>query len=91
MIDSFDNIRNGLDFGYADDPLAFVRWHYNKKKRIIYAIDEYYGVQISNRKYAKEMWKRGYQSDYIFANHAEPKSIADLKQDQGLKRVNPVK
>ncbi|MDU2546356.1 MAG: PBSX family phage terminase large subunit, partial [Finegoldia magna] len=49
MIDGFDNIRNGLDFGYADDPLAFVRWHYDKKKRVIYAIDEYYGVQISNR------------------------------------------
>lgn len=53
MIDGFDNIRNGLDFGYADDPLAFVRWHYDKKKRVIYAIDEYYGVQISNRQYAK--------------------------------------
>ena len=31
MIDGFDNIRNGLDFGYADDPLAFVRWHYDKR------------------------------------------------------------
>lgn len=91
VIDSFDNIRNGLDFGYADDPLAFVRWHYEKKKRIIYAIDEYYGVQISNRKYAQEMWKRGYQSDYIFADHAEPKSIAELKQEHGVKRVKPVK
>ena len=91
MVDGFDNIRNGLDFGYADDPLAFVRWHYDKKKRIIYAIDEYYGVQISNRKYAKEMWKRKYQSDDIYADHAEPKSIAELKQEHGMKKVRPVK
>ena len=32
MVANFDNIRNGLDFGYATDPLAFVRWHYDKKK-----------------------------------------------------------
>ncbi|HDV0835150.1 TPA: PBSX family phage terminase large subunit [Enterococcus faecalis] len=32
MAANFDNIRNGLDFGYATDPLAFVRWHYDKKK-----------------------------------------------------------
>lgn len=91
MIDGFDNIRNGLDFGYADDPLAFVRWHYDKKKRVIYAIDEYYGVQISNRQYANEMWKRKYQSDDIYADHAEPKSIAELKREHGMKKVRPVK
>lgn len=50
--DTFDNIRNAVDFGYATDPLAFVRWHYDKKKRVIYAMDEYYGVQISNREFA---------------------------------------
>ncbi|MCY1464092.1 phage terminase, large subunit, PBSX family [compost metagenome] len=44
MVESFDNIRNGVDFGYATDPLAFVRWHYDKKKNGIYAIDEIYGV-----------------------------------------------
>ena len=49
MAANFDNIRNGLDFGYATDPLAFVRWHYDKKKNGIYAIDEIYGVKISNR------------------------------------------
>ena len=32
MVANFDNIRNGLDFGYATDPLAFVRWHYDKRK-----------------------------------------------------------
>ncbi len=34
MVANFDNIRNGLDFGYATDPLAFVRWHYDKKKKM---------------------------------------------------------
>ncbi|ROY68196.1 PBSX family phage terminase large subunit, partial [Enterococcus gallinarum] len=63
MITNFDNIRNGLDFGYATDPLAFVRWHYDKKKNGIYAIDEIYGVKISNREFAKLAREKGYQSD----------------------------
>ncbi|MCP6651778.1 phage terminase large subunit, partial [Klebsiella pneumoniae] len=53
QFETFDNIRNAIDFGYATDPLAFVRWHYDKKKRIIYAMDEHYGVQISNREIAQ--------------------------------------
>ena len=31
LYNSFDNIRNAVDFGYATDPLAFVRWHYDKR------------------------------------------------------------
>lgn len=70
MVASFDNIRNAVDFGYATDPLAFVRWHYDKKKNIIYAIDEYFGQKISNREFAKWLHIRGYQTDEIFADSA---------------------
>ncbi|MEB8141609.1 PBSX family phage terminase large subunit [Mammaliicoccus sciuri] len=91
LYDTFDNIRNAVDFGYATDPLAFVRWHYDKKKRIIYAMDEYYGVQISNREFADWLHKKGYQSDDIYADSAEPKSIAELKKEHGIKRVKGVK
>ena len=86
LYDNFDNIRNGADFGYAADPLAFTRWHYDKKKRILYAMDEIYGVQMSNREFAKELWKRGYQSDEIYCDSAEPKSIDELKKEHGIKR-----
>ncbi|MBF0773276.1 PBSX family phage terminase large subunit [Mammaliicoccus sciuri] len=91
LYDTFDNIRNAIDFGYATDPLAFVRWHYDKKKRIIYAMDEYYGVQISNREFANWLHKKGYQSDDIYADSAEPKSIAELKKEHGIKRIKGVK
>ena len=88
---NFDNIRNGLDFGYATDPLAFVRWHYDKKHNGIYAIDEYYGQKISNRKAANWIKSRGYQSDRIGADSAEPKSIAELHGDFNLPNVYGVK
>ncbi len=91
MVASFDNIRNGVDFGYATDPLAFVRWHYDKKKNGIYAIDEIYGVKISNRKLAEKLKAKGYQSDRIAADSAEPKSIAELRDEQGVPRIYGVK
>ncbi|HHT7186898.1 TPA: PBSX family phage terminase large subunit [Bacillus cereus] len=76
---AFDNIRQGNDWGYANDPLAFVRWHYDKKKRTIYAMDEVYGTKISNREIAIEIKKRGYQSDMTIADSAEPKSVDEVK------------
>ena len=88
---NFDNIRNGLDFGYATDPLAFVRWHYDKKHDGIYAIDEFYGQKISNRQAANWIKSRGYQSDRIGADSAEPKSIAELHGDFNLPNVYGVK
>ncbi|MEQ7247103.1 PBSX family phage terminase large subunit [Enterococcus avium] len=91
MVANFDNIRNGLDFGYATDPLAFVRWHYDKKKNGIYAIDEIYGQKISNREFSNQAKARGYQSDEIFADSAEPKSIAELQSEHEIRRIRGVK
>lgn len=91
MVASFDNIRNGVDYGYATDPLAFVRWHYDKKKNCIYAVDEIYAVKISNRKLAKGLKERGYQNDRIAAESAEPKSNAELRDELGVPRIYAVK
>lgn len=88
---NFDNIRSAVDFGYATDPLAFVRWHYDKKHNGIYAMDELYGQKISNRKLAQWLIERGYQSDEMYADSAEPKSIAELKEEHGIIRIKGVK
>lgn len=91
LVAVFDNVRNAVDFGYATDPLAFVRWHYDKKKNAIYALDEIYGVKISNRTLAKRLKERGYQGDRIAADSAEPKSIAELRDELGIPRIYGVK
>ncbi len=91
MVANFDNIRNGLDYGYATDPLAFVRWHYDKKKNGIYAIDEIYGVKISNREFANKAKSKGYQNEEIFSDSAEPKSNAELVNEHGMKGIKGVK
>lgn len=88
---NFDNCRDGVDFGYANDPLAFVRWHYDKKHTTIYAIKELYGVKISNRKLAEWIQNQGYSTDHIYCDSAEPKSIAELRNEHGIKHVQGVK
>ena len=88
---TFDNFRKGVDYGYATDPLAFVNWHYDSKRKIIYAVDELYGIKISNRRLAEWLHKNGYASDRIAAESAEPKSNAELRSEHGIKRIYPVK
>lgn len=83
---SFDNIRQGNDFGYATDPMAFVRLHYDKKKRIIYFIDEIYGVKMSIRELATNIIKRKYNDTYVICDSAEPRSIEELRV-LGIKAV----
>lgn len=84
-IATFDNIRQGNDFGYSNDPNAFVRWHYDKTRRRIYAMDEIYEVKLSNRKLAEKIIGKGYHTTTTTVDSAEPKSIAELKNDYGMK------
>ena len=78
-INSFDNIRQGNDWGYATDPLAFVRLHYDKTRKRIYFIDEFYGVKKSNRELADWITRKKYQYDMTICDSAEPKSVDELK------------
>lgn len=84
FVSNFDNIRMGIDWGYAVDPFCFIRLHYDKTRRRIYIFDEIYQVKLSNRLACKEILKRGYNDANIIADSAEPKSIAECKQ-YGLK------
>lgn len=90
-VSTFDNIRQGIDWGYGADPVAFVRWHYDKTRRRIYALDEIYGVKFSNRYVADEIISRGYQYAGIIADSAEPKSVAELHDDYGINIVGAKK
>lgn len=77
--ETFDNIRQGLDFGYAVDPLCFERMHYYKKKRQLYFIDEISGINLFNREFYEKLQTRGYERELTIADSAEPKSIGELK------------
>lgn len=83
-IESFDRLHYGLDFGFAVDPLAFVCMHYDKKYARLYIFDEIYQQKLSNQRAAELIRKKITDSAVIWADSAEPKSIAEMK-DAGLR------
>ena len=50
----------GLDFGFAADPAAFVRVAYDRKSDTIYFLDEIYRRNMSNRQLAEAIKEKGY-------------------------------
>ena len=77
-IASFDNIRQGVDWGYATDPVAFIRLHYDKTRRKIYILDEFYEVKASNRRLSEVIKSRNYHHQLTICDSAEPKSKDEL-------------
>jgi PBSX family phage terminase large subunit len=77
MIESFDNIRNGMDFGFATDPFAYNKMQYDSKHDAIYIFDEVYGRQLTNKK-AYGLIRDKIGNKYVYADSAEPKSIRDF-------------
>jgi phage terminase large subunit len=73
----FDRIRQGLDFGYAVDPLCFERMHYDRMRRRLYLFTEISGLNLFNRQF----WEKAqqYNDVWTIADSAEPKSIAELR------------
>src|SRR5699024_911440 len=82
---TFDNTFNGLDFGFADDPTAFIRLHLDNKRKIIYIFDEFALRGLFIDDIAKELHDR-ITSEYITCDSAEPRSVQDLKRN-GIKAL----
>jgi PBSX family phage terminase large subunit len=83
-IEDFYNIRRGLDFGYAIDPLSYVVAHYDRKYKRLYIYHELYKAGMSNRAAFEHIQQENKNNEQIIADSAEPKSIHELRQ-YGLK------
>ncbi|MDO4384385.1 MAG: PBSX family phage terminase large subunit [Clostridia bacterium] len=68
----------GLDFGYTNDPSAFVVSFVDLDSKRLYVWDELYEKGLSNRKIYDKINAMGYGKDKITADSAEPKSIDEL-------------
>lgn len=79
-VDTFDQIREGVDFGFAADPFVYVKCHYDKKRKLLYIFDEIYKVGLSNARAAELIKARKNTQNKIIADSAEPKSIAEMKE-----------
>lgn len=88
MVRDFDNVRHGIDFGFAVDPFAYTKMHYDSKHHTLYVFDEVYSTGMTNKK-AYDAVKDKIGDNYVYADSAEPKSIAEMC-DYGL-RCLPVR
>lgn len=76
----------GLDYGYANDPTAFIAAAVNPQDRRLYIYDEHYEKRMLNSDIARMIRQKGYGKERIRADSAEPKSNEDLRR-MGLNRL----
>lgn len=78
-IQVFDRLKNGLDFGYAGDPLAYVKANYDKTRRRLFIFGEVYGTRLSNAKAVKLIKEINPLNKLVTADSAEPRTINEFK------------
>ena len=78
----------GLDYGYTNDPTAFIAAAVNPVDKRLYIYDEHYEKRMLNEDIAEMIRKKGYQKERIRADSAEPKSNEELRR-LGISRLQP--
>lgn len=78
----------GLDYGYTNDPTAFIAFKASPVTKKVYIFDEFYKYKMLNSEIANEIIRRGYRKERIRADCAEPKSNDELKR-LGIGRIMP--
>ena len=78
----------GLDYGYTNDPTAFIAVAVNKADKVLYIFDEFYRRGMVNSEIAAEITAHGFQKERIRADSAEPKSNEELRR-AGIIRIFP--
>lgn len=77
----FDNIRNGIDFGYSADPASYVRVHYDRVRKKIYIFQGFEGLELTNPVLARKVKPFAGEDEPVFCDSAEPKSIQELRDN----------
>lgn len=80
----------GLDFGYTNDPTAFIAAIVDQENKELYIFDEHYQKAMTNEDIANMIKYKGYSKETITADSAEPKSIDDIKS-KGIYRIKAAK
>lgn len=76
----------GLDFGYTNDPTAFIHVKVDQANMNIYFLEEYTKKGMLNNEIAQAITDMGYSKEVITADAAEKKSIAEIRRS-GIRRI----
>ena len=77
---------HGIDFGYTNDPTAFIALLADEKEKKIFIYDELYKTHMKNKDIYASLKYKGFERARICADSADPKTIDELK-DLGLYRM----
>lgn len=82
MVNAFDQIYMGIDWGWYPDPFHWAKMHYDSARLTLYIFDEYRANKESNQAtwYALQTEKGVTGDDLITADSAEPKSVGDYRE-----------
>ncbi|MBY0863907.1 PBSX family phage terminase large subunit [Staphylococcus aureus] len=78
----------GLDFGYVNDPSAFIHVKIDNDNKKLYVISEYVKKGMLNNEIAQVINDLGYSKEKITADSAEQKSIMEIETN-GIDRIVP--
>ena len=81
----------GLDFGYTNDPSAFMHVKVDTDNKRLYILEEYVKTGMLNDEIATVIQSLGYSKEVITADSAEIKSIAELQRRHGIERIRPAR
>jgi phage terminase large subunit len=73
----FEQYRNGLDWGFSNDPFAFVRVAI--ERNCLYVCEEIYEKELLNKDSAPRV-KQIVRGEPVYCDSAEPKSIAEYNE-----------
>jgi PBSX family phage terminase large subunit len=74
-----DRFHCGCDFGFALDPDALVKCYFDKRERVLYVMDEYYGTHAPIDTLAEQM-KKLCKNTPIVCDSASPRIINEVKR-----------
>ena len=81
---------HGIDFGYTNDPTAFIALLADEKNKCIFIYDEVYKTHMKNKDIFNALAYKGFTRARVCADSADPKTIDELKE-LGLYRIYPAK
>lgn len=91
LVQTFDKLRKGLDFGFSGDALVYGEWYYDKDLQAIFAVDEIAGIGLRDSMLATLLKEGGHDQDgVIWADSASSDRIASLRHDYGIRNIHPV-
>lgn len=76
---TFDRMYNGGDFGFANDPDAFLRMYYQKQTRTLFILNEIYGSRM-NADVLSDKVKAMIGRDIVTCDSEDPRMINELKR-----------